>query len=154
MQGGIKVRWLCGQYHDYDHLQVEVNKPLPENMVARNVGGVEDTLLLLNLLKEKTIEENTKAKVCLLVISLSLSTMVSYSSTFLSVTRTMLTIHLFFRKRTFIKWPWRWKGENKDIQTRTINQCGYDVWLLLFTGTVVMVINIKSKHRNYSIFNF
>ena len=44
-------------------LQVVVDSPTPPSVVARGAGGAEDTLLLLNFLKEKIIEENRKKKV-------------------------------------------------------------------------------------------
>ena len=53
-----------GAHHDLEYSQVVSNTPIPDNIVAKGAGGAEDTLLLLNFLKEMNIEDLKKKKVC------------------------------------------------------------------------------------------
>ena len=49
-----------GAHHDLEYSQVVYNTPIPDNIVAKGAGGAEDTLLLLNFLKEMNIENLKK----------------------------------------------------------------------------------------------
>ena len=53
-----------GAHHDFEQIQVVVDCPPPDNVVSRGAGGAENTLLLLNVLKEMKIKEYEKIKVC------------------------------------------------------------------------------------------
>ena len=50
-------------HYDLECSQVIADTPNPDNIVAKRAGGADDTLLLLNFLKEIKMEELRKEKV-------------------------------------------------------------------------------------------